>query len=63
MPVYVKQGDAIKGQKISAQAHSFSVIRIKRKSGRHRGQFGVLRGNAYCVIDIPMRYVLEKKNG
>ncbi len=55
-------GDAIAGEKITIEAMSIEQVRINSRTSRHRGQFGVMRGNAYAVIDIPYRYVLEKKD-
>jgi hypothetical protein len=61
--VFDQLGDAIAGEKITIEAMSIENVRMSSRTSRHRGQFGVMRGNAYAVIDIPYRYVLEEKDG
>lgn len=56
-------GDTIVGDKIVIEARSITIDRIDSGTGRHRGQFADARDNAKAVIDIPFRYVLEKKSG
>jgi len=55
-------GDAIVGEKITIEAKSITVDTVKARTGYHQGQFGVMRHNAYAMIDIPRKYVLEKKD-
>ncbi len=60
--VFDRLGDAIAGDKITIEAMSITDIRFASRTSRHKGQFGAMRGNAYAVIDIPHRYVLEGKS-
>lgn len=55
-------GDAIRGEKIFVRARTIAKPRIITGSGRDRIQATTLRGSAYCVIDIPVKWVLEKKS-
>ncbi len=57
-----KIGDAIRGEKISVKARTIDKPRIIEGSGRDKIQTTTLRGSAYCVIDIPVKWVLEKKS-
>lgn len=61
MPEYRNPGDALRADKIAVQARSISKVTYRKRTHRHQGQFATLRDNAYCVIDIPLRSVLEKK--
>ncbi len=63
MPEYSNIGDALRGEKIAVSASKIDIDRVMKRSHRHKGQFGTLRNNAYCVIEQPMRWVLEKKKG
>ena len=63
MPVYNNIGDALRGEKIAVSASEINIDRVMKRSHRHRGQFGTLRYNAFCIIEIPMRWVLEKNEG
>ena len=61
MPIYRNLGDSIRGDKIAAQAQSIERVTVTKRSHRHKGQFATLRRNAYCVIEIPLKAVLDKK--
>lgn len=61
MPVYRNQGDALRGDKIAVQAFKIDPVRVMQRSGRDKGQFTTLRKYAFCVIDIPLKEVLDKK--
>lgn len=61
--VFDQSGDAITGETISIEAMDITPIRVRNRTSRHKGQVGVMRRNAYAVIDIPHRYVLEKRDG
>lgn len=61
MPEYRNKGDALRANRIAVQARSISPVTIKKRTHRHQGHFATLRDNAYCVIEIPLRSVLEKK--
>ena len=56
-------GDVLRGEKIAVSASRIDVGTVMKRSHRHKGQFGTLRNNAYCVIEQPMRWVLEKDEG
>ena len=55
MTIYTKKGDAIKGDKIIAEARKMSKVVVIAKSRRHKSQKIVLRDNALCVIDKRIR--------
>ena len=61
MPEYRNLGDALRGDKIAVQAFKIDPIMVMQRSGSHKGQFTTLRKNAYCIIDIPLKVVLDKK--
>ena len=61
MPEYRNPGDALRGDKIAVQARRIDTVRITKRTHRHQGQFATLRDNAYCVIEIPLQVVLDKK--
>ncbi len=56
-----KVGDSLRGEKIIAQARDIDRPRIVKGSGRDKIQKTALRGSAYCVIDMPLKWILEKK--
>ena len=60
--MFNQRGDALAGDKITIEAMNITDIRFASRTGRHKGQFGVMKGNAYAIIDIPHRYVLEEKS-
>ncbi len=62
MPEYSNQGDALRVNRIAVEARSISPVTVRKMSGGHKGQFATLRNNAYCVIDIPLKWILEKKS-
>lgn len=61
MPEYRNPGDALRGDKIVVQAFKIDPVRLIQQSGSHKGHRTTLRKNAYCVIDIPLKVVLDKK--
>lgn len=61
MTEYRKLGDSLRADKIVASARRVTTRRVARRTSRHKGQFIDLRDNAYCVIDIPLRVELERK--
>lgn len=61
MPVYINKDDALKGDRIAVSARQISQIVVKTRTGSHRGQFTTLRDNAYCIIEVPYKFVLNKK--
>lgn len=61
MRVYRNQGDALKGDKIAVQARRIDTVSVKKRAHRHQGRFATLRDNAFCIIEIPLKVVLDKK--
>lgn len=61
MTEYQQLGDSLRAEKIVASARRVSAVRIAQRTSKHKGQFLDLRDNAYCVIDIPLKLVLDKK--
>ena len=57
-----KLGDSLKADKIVASARRIRSIRLDSRTSTHKGQFLDLKDNAYCVIDTPFKWVLEKKS-
>jgi hypothetical protein len=55
MPVYREERDAIEGEVISCQARAIGKIRVVRGTSTHRIQRVIIRRNAYCIIDKPIR--------
>lgn len=54
-------GDALRAEKIAVQARTIDGSRVVEGSGRDKIQKTNLRGSAYCVIEIPLKWILEKK--
>ena len=61
MRVYRNLGDALRADRITVEARSVSKAMYGKRTHRHRGQFATLRDNAFCIIDIPLKSVLDKK--
>ena len=61
MPEYRNLGDALRGDRIAVQARQIKIDTVIKRTHRHKGQIGTLRDNAYCVIEIPLKAVLDKK--
>ena len=61
MPVYRNKGDALRGDRIAVEARSISKVTYGKRTHRHQGQFATLRDNAFCIIEIPLKAVLDKK--
>ena len=61
MPEYRNPGDALRGDKVAVQAFEIDPVRVMQRSGSHKGQFTTLRKNAYCIIELPLKVVLDKK--
>ena len=62
MPEYRNPGDVLRGDKIAVQAFEIDPVRVMQRSGSHKGQFTTLRKNAYCVIEVPLKVVLDRKS-
>ncbi len=61
MPEYRNLGDALRGDKIAASARRIDAVIVSKRTHAHKGQFATLRDNAYCVIEIPLKIVINKK--
>ncbi|MBM4462627.1 MAG: hypothetical protein FJ012_04700 [Chloroflexi bacterium] len=60
---YNDAGDALRGERIAVEARDIDKIRYKEGgSGKHGIQFTKLRDSAYCVIEIPLKAVRERKS-
>ena len=62
MPVYRNLGDALRADKIAVQARSIDRVSVTKRTHRHQGQFATLRDNAFCIIEIPLKSVLQRKS-
>lgn len=51
----------LEAHKIHGQACYITDPELFRRSGAHRGSSIVLKGSALCIVDIPMRWVGERK--
>jgi hypothetical protein len=61
MPEYRNLGDSLRGDKIVVSARRIDTVRVIKRTHPHKGQLATLRDNAYCVIEIPLKVVLNKK--
>lgn len=57
MPTYTKAEDALKGDKIIAEARQIRKIAIINKTGRHKAQRITLKDNAKCVIERELTFI------
>ena len=55
------KGDSVAGYRIAVRAMDITQERIQARTSKHKGQFATARDNAYCVIELPFKYVLDKK--
>ena len=53
-------GDSIRGERIAVEASNISKPMVQQRSGTHKGQSATLTRNAYCVIEMPLKWVLDK---
>jgi hypothetical protein len=60
MPVHVKKGDKIKGDRIQCEARKISNPISIPKSGRHKTQQIILRNNAECEINKESKHMVGK---
>ena len=58
---YHNIGDSLRAERITVQAHDIDKPRIVKGSGRDKIQRTILRGSAFCVIEQPMKWILDKK--
>jgi hypothetical protein len=60
MPVYYKNGDAIKGEIILFDCRKFTFSKVINRTSTHKTQSGKLE-NAYCVIYRQFRLIPNKE--
>ena len=58
---YNEVGDALRAERIAVQARTIDRLHVVEGSGRDKTQKTNLRGSAYCVIEIPLKWILDKK--
>jgi len=61
MAEYYNLGDALVAERIAVQARDIDKVRVGKGTHPHRIQFTKLRGSAYCVIELPLKSVRERK--
>jgi hypothetical protein len=54
---YIKEGTALKGDVLVAEARKISKPRIIVKTGRHKSQRVILRDNASCKIAKKYKFI------
>ena len=59
-PEYNEAGAALRAEKIAVQARKIDRPRVVEGSGRDKIQKTTLKGSAYCVVEIPLKWILEK---
>lgn len=60
-PRLYKEGDELLGERIAAQAREATPRRLIHLTGSHRGVAFKLKGSAYCVIEVPLVSVHQKR--
>lgn len=60
-PKLYEEGDELLGERIAAEAREITKRKLIRLTGPHRGSALKLKGSAYCVIEMPLKSVREKK--
>lgn len=61
MTEYHKLGDALVADRIAVQARDIDKPRYGEGTHSHKIQFTKLRGSAYCVIELPLKSVRERR--
>jgi hypothetical protein len=61
MPVYYKNGDAIKGEIILFDCRKFTFKKLINRTSTHKAQSGKLE-NAYCVINRQFRLIPDNED-
>ena len=57
--IYSKPGDAIQGEKITAQARRIHRMTVSAGTSTHQIQNVKLEGSVFCIIDRPLNYIRE----
>jgi len=61
MKVHYELGDALKAERIAVQARDIDKVRVGKGTHDHKIQSTTLRDSAFCVIEVPLRAVLERR--
>ena len=61
MTTYFEEGDELKADKIIARARRVKEKKLVHHTSKDQGTQVSLVGSAYCVIDLPIRSVRERK--
>jgi len=61
MKVHYEPGDALKADRIAVRVRDIDRVRYGEGAHRHRIQFTTLRDSAFCVIEVPLKAVLERR--
>lgn len=61
MTEYYKLGDALMADRIAVRARDIDRPRYGQGSHRHKILSTTLRGSAYCVIELPLKAVRERR--
>ena len=59
--MHYELGDALKADRIAVQARDIDKVRLVEGSHRHRITSTTLRGSAFCVIELPLKSVVERR--
>jgi hypothetical protein len=59
--VYSQPGDAIQGEKVTAQARKIHKAVICTGTGSHQIHQTKLEGTVFCIIDRPLNYIRDLK--
>lgn len=51
----------MRADRIAVSARSIGAVIVMQRTHAHKAQFTTLRDNAYCVIEIPLKIVTNKK--
>jgi hypothetical protein len=57
--VYSKLGDAIEGEKVTAQARKVYRSMVTTGTSTHQIQQMKLEGSVFCIIDRPLNYIRD----
>jgi hypothetical protein len=61
MTEYYKLGDSLKAERIAVQARDIDKVRVGKGTHDHKIQSTTLRDSAFCVIEVPLKAVLERR--
>ncbi len=61
MKVHYELDDALKAERIAVQARDIDKVRYGEGTHAHKIQSTTLRGSAFCVMEVPLKAVLERK--